>query len=138
MSAPTTPSIKPHIASKAEREQTDLLDLLQDLEKYSPLIPDSVTDYHLKRYFTFNDRGGLDCKDDALKRLFSLSAQKFISDICQDAMQHAKVACQLISGFYLKSNTLKGILIKTDGVKGSRTGEKNCRGYRPKSCVDYG
>ncbi len=36
----------------------------------------------------------MDTQDVRLKRLFSLAAQKFISDIAQDAMQHAKVRIQ--------------------------------------------
>ena len=85
-----------------EREES-LLELLAELKENCPLIPDAVTDYHMKRgteqYINLGiirifKPGGVECDDLALKRLFSLSAQKFISDIAQDAMQHAKVRVQ--------------------------------------------
>ncbi|KAF8327806.1 transcription initiation factor TFIID 23-30kDa subunit-domain-containing protein [Cantharellus anzutake] len=54
------------------------------LDEYEPLIPNEVTDYYLQRV-------GFETEDVRLKRLLSLAAQKFISDIASDAFQHARV-----------------------------------------------
>jgi len=54
------------------------------LDDYEPLVPDEVTDYYLQRV-------GFDCEDPRLKRLLSLAAQKFVSDIASDAFQHARI-----------------------------------------------
>ncbi|CAE6519368.1 unnamed protein product [Rhizoctonia solani] len=47
-------------------------------------IPNEVTDYYLQR-------AGFECEDVRLKRLLSLAAQKFVSDIAADAYQHARI-----------------------------------------------
>jgi len=54
------------------------------LDDYEPLIPNEVTDYYLQRV-------GFECDDIRLKRLLSLAAQKFVSDIASDAYQHARI-----------------------------------------------
>ncbi|SAL96652.1 hypothetical protein [Absidia glauca] len=66
-----------------KREKT-LAEFLTKMDNYSPIIPDAVTDYYLSR-------AGLDCDDVRVKRLLALAAQKFISDISQDAFQYCKV-----------------------------------------------
>nr|GAT42975.1 predicted protein [Mycena chlorophos] len=61
------------------------------LDDYEPLIPNEVTDYYLQRV-------GFECDDVRLKRLLSLAAQKFVSDIAADAYQHARIRTNAAGG----------------------------------------
>ncbi|OCF40581.1 hypothetical protein I317_05591 [Kwoniella heveanensis CBS 569] len=47
-------------------------------------IPEEITEYYLQR-------AGFECSDPRLKRLLSLSAQKFVSDLSRDAFHFAKL-----------------------------------------------
>jgi len=60
------------------------------LDDYEPLIPNQVTDYYLQRV-------GFECDDVRLKRLLSLAAQKFVSDIAADAFQHARLRTNAVA-----------------------------------------
>ncbi|KAG8930330.1 Transcription initiation factor TFIID subunit 10 [Tulasnella sp. 417] len=71
-------------ADELARKDRTLAEFMLMLDDYEPLIPNEVTDYYLQRV-------GFECDDVRLKRLLSLAAQKFVSDIASDAYQHARI-----------------------------------------------
>ncbi|GJE90978.1 transcription initiation factor IID TAF10 domain-containing protein [Phanerochaete sordida] len=82
------PSRRPDEEAKKDRTLAEFLLMLDD---YEPLIPNEVTDYYLQRV-------GFECEDVRLKRLLSLAAQKFVSDIAADAYQHARLRTNATGG----------------------------------------
>ncbi|KAF8325930.1 transcription initiation factor IID TAF10 subunit [Amanita rubescens] len=78
-------------AAEEARKDRTLAEFLLMLDDYEPLIPNEVTDYFLQRV-------GFECDDARLKRLLSLAAQKFVSDIAADAYQHARIRTNASSG----------------------------------------
>ncbi|WFD28542.1 hypothetical protein MNAN1_003554 [Malassezia nana] len=91
LDAPAAP-----IGSRFEEESRrdrSLVDVLQALDGYAPLIPDEVSDYYL-------ERAGFQCDDVRLcvasthhprKRLLALATEKFVADIASDAFQYARI-----------------------------------------------
>ncbi|KAJ1029806.1 hypothetical protein NDA13_003046 [Ustilago tritici] len=77
-----------HPMSRREEEEArkdrTLAEFMQLLDGYTPLIPDQVTDFYLEKV-------GFECHDVRLKRLLSLAAEKFVSDIAADAFQYARI-----------------------------------------------
>lgn len=57
-----------------------ITDFFKDLKDFKPAIPDPVALYYMQK-------NGISQPDPKLVRLFSLAAQKFVSDIALDAMQ---------------------------------------------------
>ncbi|KZT27829.1 transcription initiation factor IID TAF10 subunit [Neolentinus lepideus HHB14362 ss-1] len=78
-------------AAEEARKDRTLAEFLLMLDDYEPLIPNEVTDYYLQRV-------GFECEDVRLKRLLSLAAQKFVSDIAADAYQHARIRTSAAGG----------------------------------------
>ncbi|EIW79262.1 transcription initiation factor IID TAF10 subunit [Coniophora puteana RWD-64-598 SS2] len=78
-------------AAEDARKDRTLAEFLVMLDDYEPLIPNEVTDYYLQRV-------GFECEDVRLKRLVSLAAQKFVSDIAADAYQHARIRTNAAGG----------------------------------------
>ncbi|KAH8412950.1 hypothetical protein KR009_007056 [Drosophila setifemur] len=67
----------------ATSDDIDFDELMQQLEDYTPTIPDALT-MHCLRSAGFSE------VDPRIVRLVAVSAQKFISDIANDALQHCK------------------------------------------------
>uniref|UniRef100_A0A1I7SDN9 Transcription initiation factor TFIID subunit 10 n=1 Tax=Bursaphelenchus xylophilus TaxID=6326 RepID=A0A1I7SDN9_BURXY len=61
-----------------------LADFLTDVKAITPVIPDSVAQYYMKK-------NGLNNEDPRIIRLISIATQKFISDIALDTMQSARM-----------------------------------------------
>lgn len=61
-----------------------LADFVVMMDNYTPIIPNSVTRYYLRR-------SGFTCQDDRVIKVISLAAQKFVADIANDSMQFCKI-----------------------------------------------
>jgi len=98
-SGPVQPQSR-QAAEEARKDRT-LAEFLLMLDEYEPLIPNEVTDYYLQRV-------GFECEDVRLKRLLSLAAQKFVSDIAADAYQHARIRTNASGGRARANQPLSG------------------------------
>uniref|UniRef100_A0A2K6E167 Transcription initiation factor TFIID subunit 10 n=1 Tax=Macaca nemestrina TaxID=9545 RepID=A0A2K6E167_MACNE len=93
--------VKPVVSS------TPLVDFLMQLEDYTPTTPDAVTGYYL-------NHAGFEASDPHIIRLISLAAQKFISDIANDALQHCKMKGTASGSSRIKSKDRKYTLTMED------------------------
>ncbi|EST07508.1 Transcription initiation factor TFIID, 23-30kDa subunit [Kalmanozyma brasiliensis GHG001] len=82
-SSTQAPALSRREEEEARKDRT-LAEFMQLLDGYTPLIPDQVTDFYLEKV-------GFECHDVRLKRLLSLAAEKFVSDIAADAFQYARI-----------------------------------------------
>ncbi|KIK09060.1 hypothetical protein K443DRAFT_672095 [Laccaria amethystina LaAM-08-1] len=90
-SSSSAPQTQSRQAAEDARKDRTLAEFMLMLDDYEPLIPNEVTDYYLQRV-------GFECEDVRLKRLLSLAAQKFVSDIASDAYQHARIRTNAAGG----------------------------------------
>mmetsp|Transcript_3328 Transcript_3328/g.12048 ORF Transcript_3328/g.12048 Transcript_3328/m.12048 type:complete len:148 (+) Transcript_3328:20-463(+) len=75
-------------SSEAPPEGLD--EFLHSLEEYVPTIPDELTNHYLAR-------SGYRCTDVRVTRLISLAAQKFITQVADEAMKNAVARSQSLS-----------------------------------------
>eukprot|EP00322_Chrysochromulina_rotalis_P030875 CAMPEP_0115864332 /NCGR_PEP_ID=MMETSP0287-20121206/19147_1 /TAXON_ID=412157 /ORGANISM="Chrysochromulina rotalis, Strain UIO044" /LENGTH=122 /DNA_ID=CAMNT_0003318801 /DNA_START=45 /DNA_END=413 /DNA_ORIENTATION=- len=70
-----------------EQATADAEELLREMEKYHPIIPDAVTQYYL-------GLSGYQCTDPRVTRVASLAAHKFVADLTNDALRICKARQQ--------------------------------------------
>eukprot|EP01135_Chromosphaera_perkinsii_P005843 Nk52_evm3s368 gene=Nk52_evmTU3s368 len=63
--------------------EKQVAELLQQVEDFTPAIPDAATRYFLAK-------AGFTCSDERVIRVISLAAQKFASDVSGDAFYYCK------------------------------------------------
>ncbi|KAJ8902848.1 hypothetical protein NDN08_006168 [Rhodosorus marinus] len=61
------------------------------LSDYHPVIPDELVRYYLAK-------SGFQCDDVRVERLVALAAQKFLADVCLEALSHARSRQHAIPG----------------------------------------
>ncbi|CCH41543.1 Transcription initiation factor TFIID subunit 10 [Wickerhamomyces ciferrii] len=92
------------------RKDKTLHEILEMMEDYYPIIPDSVTDYYLAK-------NGLDCDDTRI--ILALATQKFISDIATDAYEYSRIRSS--STVYNSSNPQVRAKALVAGTRGEQT-----------------
>lgn len=84
-------AIDPRQAEEQARKDRTLTEFMLMLDEYEPMIPSEIADFYFQRV-------GFETEDVRLKRLLSLAAQKFVSDIAADAYQHARIRTNAAGG----------------------------------------
>lgn len=77
--------LEPRIPQKKDASLREFLGKMDD--QYTPLIPDSVTDY----YLTLAGLPPPPQTDRRLARLLALATQKFVADVAADAYQYSRI-----------------------------------------------
>ncbi|KAG7877357.1 hypothetical protein KL938_004113 [Ogataea parapolymorpha] len=79
------PPILPQFPDLTRSDKTleEVLQMMDD-EEFTPIIPDSVTDYYLAK-------NGFQTSNVKIKRLLALATQKFVSDIATDAYEYSRI-----------------------------------------------
>ncbi|EPX74376.1 SAGA complex/transcription factor TFIID complex subunit Taf10 [Schizosaccharomyces octosporus yFS286] len=114
--------IEPYLELRDMAKNKTLQEFMNEMDDYSPIIPDVLLDYYLSL-------SGFRCADSRLKKLLGLAAQKFISDIAQDAYQYSKIR----TGSSSTSST--GFNVPNYGAAGASAGGPTRRGDRGKAVL---
>ncbi|GJJ11294.1 hypothetical protein Clacol_005526 [Clathrus columnatus] len=88
---PERTQLDPRQAEEQARKDRTLTEFMLMLDDFEPMIPNEIADFYLQRV-------GFETEDVRLKRLLSLAAQKFVSDIAADAYQHARIRTNAAGG----------------------------------------
>ncbi|KAF8785507.1 transcription initiation factor TFIID subunit 10-like [Argiope bruennichi] len=75
---------QPSTSSVPRTAGESLSEFVLQLDEYTPTMPDPVVSY-------FMHSAGFSSTDPRIIRLISIAAQKFVSDIANDALQHCKM-----------------------------------------------
>lgn len=96
--------------SNFTRKDKTLLEFLDELESFPPIIPDAVTDYYLAR-------AGFETADVRIKRLLALATQKFVAGIAADAYQYSRI--RSASSVYAANNPQARARALVQGMAGA-------------------
>jgi len=121
LDAPAAPiGSRPEEESRRDRS---LVDVLQALDGYAPLIPDEVSDYYLERAgFQCDDVRLCVCLANGRKRLLALATEKFVADIASDAFQYARIRTNVGPG----RSSRPGAAGRVRGAADPRTARAPC------------
>ncbi|EPY54260.1 SAGA complex/transcription factor TFIID complex subunit Taf10 [Schizosaccharomyces cryophilus OY26] len=114
--------IEPYLELRDMAKDKTLEEFMNEMDDYSPIIPDVLLDYYLSL-------SGFRCADPRLKKLLGLAAQKFISDIAQDAYQYSKIRTGS------SSTSSAGFNAPNYGAAGASAGGPTRRGDRGKAVL---